>query len=194
MSLRRVLAAGALVALLPFSASALTAEDIYAQTFSLFNQIISLQKQLIQSLDATVADLKVKLSAANNELSVTKGVLSSANSLLSESQKQLSTANSNLASAQSELTGVKSQLFSCQNPSPPPPTPVSTTPAGSCVVHNPYCGDTVIPNGEIAHHSCCAVGSFQICLNGVLSPTGYTSGARVHVTNGCGKDPSYFTG
>ena len=65
MPLRRILAAGALAALLPFSASALSAEDIYAQTFSLFNQIISLQKQLIQALDATVADLKAKFSTAN---------------------------------------------------------------------------------------------------------------------------------
>ncbi len=121
MSVRRILAAGALAALLPLSTYALSVEDIYTQTFSLFNQIIALQKQLIQSLDAAVADLKSQIAAAQRdamaartELATSKSVLSSVNNQLSESQKQLSLA-------QSELTNVKGQLAVCKNPPTPPP-------------------------------------------------------------------------
>src|SRR3989344_5379111 len=73
--------------------------------------------------------------------------------------------------------------------------PTTNKTDGSCVVHNSYCVDTIIPNGEIAHHSCCAVGTFQLCQNGVLVATDWnTAQSRPrHATNACGRDPSYYS-
>ena len=175
MSFHHLLAAGAIAALLPLSASALSVEDIYAQTFSLFNRIISIQGQLIQSLDANIADLKSKLSSANNELSATKGerssvsnalsttkaVLSSVNSQLSDSQKQLSTANTNLAVAQSDLATTKTQLKSTQDEliacRTPPPIQPHTGEGASCIT---VYGTTVPSGTELAFSPCgCPVSS-----------------------------------
>lgn len=66
----------------------------------------------------------------------------------------------------------------------------------SCVVHNQYCGDTVIPNGELAYYDCCAAGVYQLCQNGVLvQPSSWADiqSRPKHTTNWCPQDPGHHT-
>ncbi|MBI4093629.1 tail fiber domain-containing protein [Candidatus Kaiserbacteria bacterium] len=96
------------------------------------------------------------------------------------------------------------QYTSCMEPLPtsspvpaPSPAPTPSPSTGSCIVHNQYCGDTIIPNGDYAYHSCCAVGLIRLCQNGVLVVPGpdaynYLGTSRSHTTN-CPADPSWYS-
>ncbi|MBI5470656.1 tail fiber domain-containing protein [Candidatus Kaiserbacteria bacterium] len=65
---------------------------------------------------------------------------------------------------------------------------------GSCVVHNAYCGDTIIPNGDYSYYDCCLAGITALCQNGTLVPSQWVGhGANVHTTNWCPQDPGHYT-
>ncbi len=189
-SVRKLAAALALAALLPFSASALTTEDFYAQTFSLFNQIIAIQKQLIQMLDSQLADLKTQLSASQKDAAAARTELSTTKSVLSSVNSQLSTANATLASAQSELALTKTQLKSTQDEliacrTPPQKTTSciwngQTFPEGTIMPFTPLSGyqsATAVPDSAMQRCVACDPGMIvrYQCKNGdwVRIDTGY---------------------
>ena len=104
-----------MVLAVPLAISAFSTEDIYAQTFSLFNQIIALQKQLIRSLDAQIADFASQLSSMKSELAMSKGIGSSVNTQLAAAKIDADSLRSELTTSRNELSSAKALLSSTQS-------------------------------------------------------------------------------